>query len=79
MRIFVFVSTRDRDVLGFTANQTAKNLPADYAPWEPAEDGGAVLLGGGDADPVTQAVRRDGFFLAVGGFEDEEPTHSTTH
>jgi hypothetical protein len=72
MRIFVFVSTRDRDVLGFTPSQAAENLPAEYAPWEPAEAGGAVLLGGGDADPVTQAVGRDGFFLAVGGYEDED-------
>jgi hypothetical protein len=71
MRVFVFISTRDPALLGFTTKQAAENLPAHYAPWRPAEAGGAVLLGGGDADPVVEAVRRDGFLLAVGGYEDE--------
>jgi hypothetical protein len=70
MRIFVFISAKDPSLLGFTASETAGNLPRDYAPWTPAEAGGAVLLGGGDADPVVEAVQRDGFFLAVGGYED---------
>ncbi|WP_158933165.1 hypothetical protein [Acidisphaera sp. S103] len=78
MRIFVFISAKDPDLLGFTASQTAANLPRDYAPWTPAETGGAVLLGGGDSDPVVEAVRRDGFFIAVGGYEDQDfapPVH----
>jgi hypothetical protein len=72
MRVFVFISTQNPALLGFTAKQTVENLPNKYAPWRPAEAGGAVLLGGGDTDPVVEAVRRDGFFLAVGGYEDED-------
>lgn len=30
--VFVFISARDREVLGFTADQTGGNLPAAYAP-----------------------------------------------
>jgi hypothetical protein len=77
--IFVFVSSKDREVLGFTADQTGGNLPSGYAPWEPATGGGAVLVGSDDADPVTEAVRRDGFFLAVGGYEDEGRGASSVH
>jgi hypothetical protein len=76
--IFVFISARDRAVLGFTSDQTGCNLPREYAPWEPATQGGAVLVGG-ESDPVTKAVRRDGFFLAVGGYEDEPPAESALH
>jgi hypothetical protein len=79
MRVFVFVSTKDPDLLGFTPCQAAENLPPDYGPWTPAEAGGAVLLGGGDANPVVEAVRRSGFFLAVGGYEDEDFLRSARH
>ena len=79
MRIFVFISAKDPELLGFTASQAAENLPVVYAPWIPAETGGAVLLGGGDADPVFEVVRRDGFFLAIGGYEDEVLVRSAHH
>jgi hypothetical protein len=79
MRVFVFISARDPDLLGFTASQAAENLPADYAPWLPAEAGGVVLLSGGDANPVIEVVRRDGFFLAVSGNADEDFVRSTRH
>jgi hypothetical protein len=79
MRIFVFISAKDPELLGFTASQAAENLPGDYAPWTPAEAGGAVLLGGGDANPVVEAVQRDGFFLAIGGYEDEDLPRPVQH
>lgn len=84
MRVFVFISGRDRDVVGFTANQRGANLPPDYAPWNPAAAGGAVLLGD-DADHVSDAnivldgIRRDGYFLAVGGYENDEPSSPARH
>jgi hypothetical protein len=77
--IFVFFSSKDADVLAFTSDQSGSNLPLDYAPWKPAAEGGAVLASGGGADPVTEAVRRDGFFLAVGGYEDEGSAPLTIH
>jgi hypothetical protein len=79
MRVFVFISTKDREVIGFTADQEGGNLPPGYGPWRSAAEGGAILLGGGDADPVTEAVSRDGFFLAVGGYEDEPPIRAWIH
>jgi hypothetical protein len=71
MRVFVFISAKNPALLGFTTSQAAANLPTHYVPWRPAEAGGAILLGGGDADPVVEAVRRDGIFLAVGGYDNE--------
>jgi hypothetical protein len=77
MRVFVFISTKDRDVLGFTAGQAGANLPPEYAPWTPATEGGAVLVhdaeSESDADIVLDGIRRDGFFMAVGGYEGELP------
>ena len=79
MRVFVFISIRDREVLGFTPDQTGGNLPLPYAPWHPASEGGAVLVGDdSDASVVLEGIRKHGFFLAVGGYEDEEPAPSTT-
>jgi hypothetical protein len=75
MRVFVFISAKDRDVLGFTADQAGANLPREYAPWTAATEGGAVLVrdaeSESDADIVLDGIRRDGFFMAVGGYEDE--------
>jgi hypothetical protein len=82
MRVYVFVSTKDREVLAFTADQAAANLPPDYAPWKPATHGGAVLLGDypdDDAHVVLEAIRSDGFFLAVGRDEDEGLPGPATH
>ena len=75
MRVFVFISATDRDVLGFTADQVGANLPREYAPWTAATEGGAVLVHNAasesDTDIVLDGIRRDGFFMAVGGYEDE--------
>jgi hypothetical protein len=74
MRIFVFISSKDNEVLGFTNDQAGANLPPDYAPWEPATHGGAPLSADypdDDARVVLEAVRIDGFCLTVGGYEDE--------
>jgi hypothetical protein len=83
MRVFVFISTKDRDVLGFTANQAGANLPSEYAPWAPATEGGTVLMGDAenesDADIVLHGIQRDGFFMAVGGYEDEPRPPATRH
>ena len=84
MRTFVFNSRVDPGVLGFTHDATGSNLPPEYAPWTPATEGGAILLGDdtdhvSDAHVVFDAIRRDGFFLAVGGYEDEIRKNSTAH
>jgi hypothetical protein len=80
MTIFVFNSGRDPDVVGFTRSQNGANLPPQYAPWHPAADGGAVMLGGDtDASTVMAGIRREGFYLAVGGYEEEGPISEARH
>jgi hypothetical protein len=80
VRVFVFRSIRDGDVLGFTPDQRGANLPAPYAPWHPAVEGGAILVGNDpDANTVLEAIRRDGFFLAIGGYEDEDRPPAVAH
>jgi hypothetical protein len=80
MRVFVFISAKDEDVLGFTADQVGANLPREYAPWTAAAEGGAVLVhdakNESDVDIVLDGIHRDGFFMAVGGYEDELPSLS---
>jgi hypothetical protein len=44
MMVFELISAKDRDVLGFTANQVGANLPPEYAPGTPATAGGTVLV-----------------------------------
>jgi hypothetical protein len=77
MRVFVFISAKDHDVLGFTTDQVGVNLPREYAPWTAAAEGGAVLVhdaeSESDADIVLDGIHRDGFFMAVGGYGDELP------
>ena len=77
MRIFVFTSSKNCDVLGFTVDQAGANLPCAYAPWIAATEGGAVLVhdteNESDADIVLVGIRRDGFFMAVGGYEEKLP------
>jgi hypothetical protein len=79
-----FYSRVGPDILGFTHDTTGRTLPPEYAPWDCAAKGGAVLLGDdpnhvSDANIVLDGIRRDGFFLAVGGYEDAGSRRSTAH
>jgi hypothetical protein len=60
MRIYVFVSDKDPDILGFTLDQTGGNLPDALAPWREDTVPGLVVTDCDD-DPISEAVRRDGF------------------
>jgi hypothetical protein len=69
MQIFIFGSTADVDVVAFTKDQSGKNLPSDFAPWQPL--GGSLIQSGdslagvsGGADAVIEGAARDSFFLA---------------
>jgi hypothetical protein len=80
MRVFVFISTVDQDVLGFTSEKSGSNLPPSYAPWTSATPAGAMMMSGDpDAELVMQAIQKDGFCLAVGGYEDEPEKSVTIH
>jgi hypothetical protein len=64
MRIYVFVSLKDPNVLAFTLSETGENLPAALGPWcEEAISGVSVVDIAND--PITEAVRRDGYFIAT--------------
>jgi hypothetical protein len=65
MPIYVFASRSYPRVRAFTSDKTGGNLPHDYAPWYPTGIRTAVPAGK-DADPVSRAVKRDGYFLVSG-------------
>ena len=78
MRAFVFVSSKDPQVLGFAPNKAGSSLPAVYGPWKPMDTGGAILVGDDpDVSVVIEGIRHDGYFIAVGGYEDEPYLPST--
>jgi hypothetical protein len=60
MRIYVYVSQQDPDLLGFTSDETGTNLPDERGPWCEELEPGVVVIDT-DEDPIAEAVRRDGF------------------
>jgi hypothetical protein len=64
MRIYVFVSNKDPDVLGFTSEGTGANLPGAYGPWREEVVSGFCVVAT-DGDPISDAVRRDGFYISI--------------
>jgi hypothetical protein len=74
MNIYLFRSTKEPDVFGFTSDSAAGNLPDELGPWRAAGGGtaaqayaGSSLDGLASSDPVIKAVERDGFYLARSG------------
>jgi hypothetical protein len=64
MRIHVFVSDKDPDILGFTSDEIGTNLPDTLGPWRKDAERGVVI--DRDDDPIAQVVWRDGFFVSTG-------------
>jgi hypothetical protein len=83
MAIFTFVSDSDAEVVGFTVDRTGANLPAEWAPWHPLGTGtlsaSVGATGVGQSEPVQQAIREQGFYVArakalpQGGSEAGQP------
>jgi hypothetical protein len=69
MRIYVFVSGKDPDVLAFTLNETGNDLPAALGPWYLETIPGVVVIDI-ENDPITEAVRRDGYFITTDRISD---------
>jgi len=75
MQVFVFQSATDKNVIGFTAQESGNNLPAEFAPWKLLSRGamqtdatvpnvaGRNVAG---ADAVLAGIRRDGYHLVRG-------------
>ena len=64
MRIYVFVSDKDSDVLGFTSEGTGANLPGAYGPRREEVVPGICVVATDD-DPISRAVCRDGFYISI--------------
>jgi hypothetical protein len=64
MRIYVYVSQQDPELIGFTFGEAGANLPDEFGPWHQEELPGVVVIGVGD-DPITEAVRRDGYIIVT--------------
>jgi hypothetical protein len=69
MRIYVFVSRTDPDVVAFTLNETGDNLPATFGPWYQEAIPGIYVIDI-ENDPITEAVRRDGYFITTSRISD---------
>ena len=75
MKIYLFRSTTDTEVFGFTDDPAGINLPVDFAPWRRAGDGTAIYLGDnsvsltgiGSSEPVMAAIKRDGYYISRSG------------
>ena len=63
MQVFVF-RAGDRSVLGYTFDKRAANLPPRHAPWALAGELASHWVIGAQGNPVTEAIRRDGYDLA---------------
>jgi hypothetical protein len=64
MRIYVYVSQQDPETIGFTFNEAGANLPDELGPWLREELPGVVVIEVG-GEPITEAVRRDGYFIVT--------------
>ncbi len=64
MRIYVFVSQTDPDCVAFTLNATGDNLPPSLGPWFQEVIPGMSVMDI-ESDPITEAVRREGYFIAT--------------
>ena len=65
MRIYVFVSDKDPDIVGFTLDPTGGNLPDALVPGVRRQTPGAVVTDCDDSDPISEAVRQNGFSIVT--------------
>jgi hypothetical protein len=78
MKIYIFQSGKEPDVVGFTVDETGANLPASLAPWSAwtawtaSEEKAAIETAPEAPDPASPgasaaaiaAIGRDGFYVA---------------
>jgi hypothetical protein len=62
MPVYIFASETHTAVSALMSDHTGDNLPQDYAPWRPVNNGRA-LPAGPQAHSIVEAIQRDGFFL----------------
>ena len=64
MRIYVYASQQDPELLNFTSDQAGANLSDELGPWHQAELLGVVVMRVRD-DPIAEAVRHDGYCIVT--------------
>ena len=78
MKVYIFQSGKEPDIVGFTVDETGTNLPASLAPWSPwtawtASEEEAALEAAPEAPDTAStgpsaaalaAIERDGFYVA---------------
>jgi hypothetical protein len=64
MRIYVYVSQQDAEIMAFTSDATGGNLPQSDGPWLIGEAPDILDVGEGQG-VVSAGIRRDGYFIAV--------------
>jgi hypothetical protein len=62
VRIYVFASQTNPEIIGFTLDEAADNLPRGLGPWSREEIPGIMVITQAD-DSISNAVERDGFCL----------------
>jgi hypothetical protein len=60
MAVYLFRSSRDEKLFGFTSHESGSNLPEEFAPWV---DAGSVETATGMVALVMEAISRDGYYL----------------
>jgi hypothetical protein len=66
MLIYSFASHRHPSVTAFASDKTGGNLPGDYAPWSPVNNGRTTSLDS-LCEQIAKSVRQRGYFLLAGG------------
>jgi hypothetical protein len=72
MRIHLFQSALEPDILGFTYDKRGANLPIELGPWTRAGRGAAIeagpsrgaLTGTRSSGSMIAAIEKDGFYIA---------------
>jgi hypothetical protein len=64
MRIYVYISQKDAEIMAFTSDSTGANLPTSDGPWIVGDAPDVLDIGSGRG-AVSVAIRRDGYFIAV--------------
>lgn len=66
MRVIIFKSEKNPQILAFTPDEDGCNLPAEHAPWRPLgghPDRASDYLSGLGCDPVVQGIIHRGYYM----------------
>jgi hypothetical protein len=82
MQVFIFQSSKDSDIFGFTTDHTGANLPSQFGPWNSigghALPAGTGIAGVAGSDVIANALMTHGYYVGRSGgvsvtMSDPEP------